>query len=78
MSQWMRKAKTLLEDSDYSGITCLLSSYGDMGSLNDLILGQAFADGVFAWRPNHLELNNRFSELRNQAAQLAAEIKRSQ
>ncbi|VVP18138.1 hypothetical protein PS896_03692 [Pseudomonas fluorescens] len=74
----MRKAKTLLENSDYSGITCLLSAYGGMGSLNDLILGQTFADGVFSRRPDHLELNDRFSELRNQAAQLAAEIKRSQ
>lgn len=42
------EGQTLLEDSDYSGITCLLPSYGGMCSLNDLILGQAFADGVFA------------------------------
>lgn len=53
----MRKAQTSLEDSDYSGITCLLSAYGGMGSLNDLILGQTFDDGVFSWRPGHLELN---------------------
>ncbi|WP_428480640.1 DUF6966 domain-containing protein [Pseudomonas chlororaphis] len=38
-------AQALLLDSDYSGITCLLSAYGGMGSFNALILRQTFANG---------------------------------
>lgn len=36
-SRWMRKARALLIDSDYSGITYLLSAYGGTGSFNDLV-----------------------------------------
>ncbi|MHC8401677.1 DUF6966 domain-containing protein [Pseudomonas sp. MDT1-17] len=77
-SLWMRKARALLLDSDYSGITYLLSAYGGMGSFNDLILGQSYDDGVVSWKSGHVELNEKFDKLRNEAAQLADEIKRSQ
>lgn len=77
-SFWMRKARALLLDSDYSGIEYLLSAYGGMGSLNDLILGQSYVDGVLSWNPGHVELNEKFIELRNNAEQLANAIKRSQ
>ncbi len=76
-SVWMRKARARLLDSDYSGIEYLLSAYGGMGSLNDLVLGQSRVDGLFAWRPGYVELNETFSELREHAAQLARAIRHS-
>jgi hypothetical protein len=77
-SLWVRKARARLLDSDYSGITYLLSAYGGMSSFNDLILGQSYDGGAFSWKPGHVELNKRFDKLRNDAAQLADAIKRSQ
>lgn len=77
-SLWMRKARARLLDSDYSGITYLLSAYGGMGSFNDLILGQSNAGDAISWKPGHVELNKKFDKLRNDAVQLADAIKRSQ
>jgi hypothetical protein len=77
-SLWVRKARARLLDSDYSGITYLLSAYGGMSSFNDLILGQSYDGDAFSWKPGHVELNKRFDKLRNDAAQLADAIKRSQ
>lgn len=77
-SQWIRKARAHVMNSDYYGIEYLLSAYGGMGSFNDLILGQSSVNGAFAWKPGHVELNNKFDALRNQAAKLAHKIKRSQ
>jgi hypothetical protein len=77
-SLWMRKARARLLDSDFSGITYLLSAYGGMSSFNDLILGQSYDGGAFSWKPGHVELNKSFDKLRNDAAQLADTIKRSQ
>ncbi|MFL1524684.1 DUF6966 domain-containing protein [Pseudomonas sp. O230] len=75
---WMSKARALLLGSDYSGIEYLLSAYGGMGSLNDLILGQSYNDGVLSWKPGYVELNEKLVELRNKAEQLANAIKCSQ
>jgi hypothetical protein len=75
-SDWMRRAQSLLERSDASGIDGLLSAYGGMGSFNDLILGQTMENGVFAWKPNAEELNSRFDELRSKAWILADALKR--
>ena len=77
-ANWMRKSQARLLNSDYSGIEYLLSAYGGMGSLNDLILGQSYKDGVFAWKPGYTELNERFAALRSKAWELADAIKRSQ
>ncbi|WP_446739925.1 DUF6966 domain-containing protein [Pseudomonas sp. TH31] len=74
----MRKARTLLVNADYRGIEYLLSAYGGMGSLNDLVLGQESVDGVFAWKPGYVELNEAFDLLRGQAATLANAIRRTQ
>jgi hypothetical protein len=76
-SLWMRKARARLMDSDYSGIEYLQSAYGGMGSFNDLILGQRDENGVLCWKPGHVELNERFDELRNEAAKLVELIKRT-
>lgn len=75
---WMRKARTRLLNSDYSGIEYLLSAYGGMGSLNDVVLGQICKDGVFEWKPGHIELNEKFAALSSKAWELADAIKRSQ
>jgi hypothetical protein len=77
-SLWLRKARARLMDSDYSGIEYLQSAFGGMGSLNDLILGQNYVGGVFSWKPGHVELNEKFIELRDNAERLANAIKRSQ
>lgn len=76
-SLWMRKARARLMESDYFGIEYLQSAYGGMGSFNDLILGQSHDNGVLCWKPGHVELNERFDELRNEAAKLSDFIKRN-
>ena len=40
-SAWMLRAKSQLENSDYSGVEYLLSAYGGMGSFNDFVAGQS-------------------------------------
>lgn len=77
-SRWMRKAQGRLIDSDYSGISYLLSAYGGMGSFNDLVIGQDINDGKFSCKPSYIEMNNNLQELRDRAAQLAHEIQRLQ
>lgn len=77
-SQWIRKARAHVMNSDYYGIEYLLSGYGGAGSFSDLILGQSSINGAFAWKPGHVELNNTFYALRDEAAALAGTIKRSQ
>lgn len=76
--QWMRKARAHLLNGDAYGVEYLLSAYGGMSSLNDLVLGQSFVAGVFAWKPGHVELNDRFDALKDEAATLAYAIKRAQ
>lgn len=77
-SRWMRKARALLIGSDYSGITCLLSAYGGMGSFNDLVLGQNLNEGIYSWKPGDVDMNDNLQKLRNRAAELALETQRSQ
>lgn len=77
-SGWMREAKSRLSASNYSGIEYLLSAYGGMASFNDVVLGQSYNNGVLAWKPRYLELNEEFSALRGRAWELANAIKRSQ
>lgn len=77
-SAWMHKARTRMLGSDFSGVEYLLSAYGGMGSLNDLVLGQSYVDSTFSWKPGYVELNEKFIELRDKAYQLAIAIKYSQ
>ena len=77
-SGWMRTSKSRLESSDFSGITHLLGAYGGMGSFNDLIICQQYENGEFSWADGHIEKNNRLSDLRSRAWELADEIKRDQ
>ncbi len=72
----MLRAQSRLKDSDYSGLEYFLSAFGGMGSFNDIILGQSFQDGVFAWKPGYKELNEHFEKLLSKAWELATNIKR--
>lgn len=74
---WMRKARARLLNSDYSGIEYFLSAYGGMGSMNDVIVGQRYKNGVLEWRSGHIELNQKFNALSAKALKLADAIKRS-
>lgn len=76
-SQWMRRARTRLLAGDGSGADFLLSAYGGMGSFNDVVLGQHYDSNGFSWKPGHVELNDRFDELRGAAYTLAQQIRRS-
>jgi hypothetical protein len=66
-----------LEATDASGIDYLLKAYGGMGSFNDLVLGQRSDRGVFAWKANATELNERLDSLRKEAFALATAVQRS-
>ena len=76
-SAWMRRAKSRLENLDFSGVDYLTSAYGGAGSFNDVILGQTQVDGMFSWKAGHIELSDQFYELRCRAYSLARRIQRS-
>ena len=77
-SSLIHRAKSRLENDDYSGIGSLLSAYGGMGSINDLVLGQSVEAGEFSWKAGHFDLNEKFLALKNRAWEIAYEIKRAQ
>ena len=55
---WMRKSKSRLEASDFSGITHLLEAYGGMESFNDLIICQQTIEGILSWKYDYIEKND--------------------
>jgi hypothetical protein len=77
-ARWMRISKSRLEASDFSGITHLLGAYGGMGSFNDLTICQRMKNGKFEWADGHVEKNERLTNMRSKAWELADAIKRSQ
>jgi hypothetical protein len=64
-ADFFRVALYYSEKEDY--LSCaqkIKSGSGGMGSLNDLILGQKTDEnGVFTWKDNYMELNERFNIL---------------
>ena len=76
-SNWMRRSRARLLNSDYSGIEHLLSAYGGMGSFNDLVICQSYENGQFHWKEGYVEKNNQLDELRSKAWELADHIKRN-
>ena len=76
-SKWIRQSRSQLLKSDYSGIELLLSAYGGMGSFNDLVISQSYENGQFHWKEGHIDKNNRLSELRSKAWELADAIRRN-
>ena len=75
-SHWIKDALARISGDDYSGIEKLLGAYGGMGSINDLVLGQSYANGKFSWKPGHIARNERFSALSSKAWELANDIRR--
>jgi hypothetical protein len=75
--QRMIEAKRRLEASDYSGIEHLLASYGGMGSFNDLVICQEQRDGSFSWKDGYREKNERLTQLRSSAWELATWISKN-
>jgi len=76
--EWILRARTWISNSDYSGIESLLSAYGGMGSINDLVLGQSFVNDKFVWKTGYVKLNEDFSKLKSRAYELALDIKYAQ
>ena len=74
-SQYINDCRSRLVASDYSGVDKLLSSYGGMGSFNDLVLGYSEAAG--GWMPQAKELNAKLDLLRSKAYDLAQDIRRN-
>jgi hypothetical protein len=76
-SNWMRKSRARLLNSDYSGIEHLRSAYGGMGSFTDLVICQSYENGEFKWKEGHIEKNNRLNELRGKAWKITDDIRRN-
>lgn len=74
-STWMRRARSRLENLDYSGVEYLLSAYGGMGSFDDFILGQTQIGDRLAWKDGQIERYDRLDKLRSVAWELAQRIK---
>jgi len=56
----------------------ILSGGGGAGSLDDLVLGQGcLGDGVFAWKPDCLQSNERYRELLAGLRDFALEVRGS-
>ena len=73
----MTEARQGLEYSDLYGIEILLSTYGGMGSFNDLVVGQKYQNGEFiGWKNESDEKNKILNLLREEAYDVAKEIKR--
>jgi len=75
-SEWLRRSRAQLLNSDYSGIEHLRSAYGGMGSFTDLVIGQSYENGEFKWKEGYAEKNERLNELRGKAWELADAIRR--
>jgi hypothetical protein len=72
----MQEARQGLNYADLYGLEILLRSYGGMGSFNDLLIGQTYNGKTLEWKDDSEEKNNLLSLRREEAFQLAHEIKR--
>ena len=59
----LKKYKSRIQNSDFSGIELLLNAYGGMGSFSDLVIVQN---------------NDKLNQLRSEAFDLVQDIKREQ
>ncbi|MCP4143609.1 MAG: hypothetical protein GY755_25535 [Chloroflexi bacterium] len=70
------KIKQDLDDAKIaSAIRRLLGIYGGMGSFNDLVIGQNYKNGEFAWKDGAKEKNAELSTLRTKAYDLAIALR---
>ena len=77
-STWLTNSKLRIEGSDFSGIELLLSSYGGMGSFNDLIICQIVNNGKIEFTKDYSDKNEELNKLRSKAWKLAEYIKHEQ
>jgi hypothetical protein len=76
--EWVFRARTWIANSDYSGIEYLLSAYGGMGSINDIVIGRYLINNQFSYQADYVKLNEDFSRLKSRAYELALAIKYAQ
>jgi hypothetical protein len=76
--EWIFRARTWIANSDYSGIEYLLSAYGGMGSIMDIVIGRNFIDNQFSYEADYVKLNEECSALLNKSYELAQYIKHAQ
>ncbi len=77
-ASWLRKSKSRIETSDYSGIEYLLSAYGGMGSFSDLVICVEAENGFCVVSDKGKSKNELLEQLRGHAWWLANEIKHAQ
>lgn len=64
-----------LENKEIRAIEGCLALFGGAGSLNDLVLGQRYENGIFSWKDNFQEINDQFDILRKDIFELTKQIK---
>jgi len=74
-SEALRKSRTRIVASDYSGIELLLNYYGGMGSFNDFVIQPSIVKSEIEFTDDEIEANNKLNSLRSIAWTLAREIK---
>ena len=74
-SEFIDDCRNRLLASDYSGVEMLLSSYGGMGSFNDVVVG--YSEACQDWKPEARKLNEKLNSLRTRAFALAQDIQRN-
>ncbi|HKQ83812.1 MAG TPA: hypothetical protein VJS42_16585 [Steroidobacteraceae bacterium] len=74
-SRYVDDCRNRMLAPDYSGVEKLLSSYGGMGSFNDVVIGYSESDK--GWKANAKKLNENLNLLRTQAYELAQDIQRN-
>ena len=78
-SHWrntLQRIRQKLSGAKYlSGIQELLGIYGGMGSFNDLVIGQSYENGKFAWKKGASEKNEELNQLRSETYHLAIALK---
>ncbi|MGH1470095.1 MAG: DUF6966 domain-containing protein [Cellvibrionaceae bacterium] len=78
-TQLFKKALIEFESDKYQlCASTILSGSGGMGSLNDLVLGQAVDEkGNFQWKTGYNEMNNSYQELLTSLYAFAQDIQRT-
>jgi hypothetical protein len=73
-AQWLSEDAARLRSGDSYGVTHLLSAYGGMGSLNDLIICPE--NGHRIKKKDVKRVNKRFQALKSEVYDLANQVKR--
>lgn len=74
--KWMKRARRLILNSDFTGVEEIIGAYGGMGSFNDLVIGYSYKDKALIKKENYEELNNKLNSLRSEVYELSIQIKK--